>query len=163
MKKYFVKFLAFILALCVPFAILFFYVQSLPSIHNKSIGATIRYKIELVKNTAQDTPRIILVGGSSSPYGTICSEFTKEFNLPCINIGATAYLGLEYYISAINKYARKGDIVIFAPETIILRDKNIDYFTMWTSVDNDKAALKCIPLSYYPGMAFSFLEYSKTK
>ncbi|MEG0305342.1 MAG: hypothetical protein RR635_06575 [Oscillospiraceae bacterium] len=162
MKKYFLKTTVFILALCIPLAMFFFYIQGLPQIYSESIMGTIHYKTELIKSTRQ-SPRVILVGGSSSPYGTICEEFQKAFNMPCINIGATAYFGIDYYISILNQYTQEGDVVVFAPEHISMRDKNIDYTTLWLGLGNDKQCLELLPISYYPGMAFSFIEYSKYK
>ena len=147
-----------IITLIIPFAIYYGYIRSFPSYGDKSIGATIRYKIDLIQQTEGE--RIILVGGSSSPYGTICDEFEKIFDKPCINIGATAYLGLEYYINILDAYAREGDIVVLAPEHILYKGQSVDYCTMWISVGDDLDALRLIPISYYAGMFSAFKDYS---
>ena len=161
MKQYCIKFLAFVLALCVVPAMFFVYVQSKPNIYADSLLGTVRYKVELIRDTP--SPRIILVGGSSSPYGTVTADFEKAFGMPCINVGVTAYFGVDYYISMLNKYTRAGDIVIFAPEHISLRAQNVDYNTLWFAIGNHSPSLALVPLRYYPGMAFSYLSYAKEK
>ena len=149
------------LCLAMPFVLFFTYIHSLPSYGDKSIGATIRYKIDLIQQTEGE--RIILVGGSSSPYGTICSEIETELERTCINIGATAYLGLEYYINILEKYSKSGDIIVIAPEHMLLMGESIDYTTMWISVGSDIDAIKCVPYNYYSGMFSSFYGYSKLR
>lgn len=149
------------LCLVMPFALFFAYINTLPSYGDKSIGATIRYKIDLIEQTEGE--RIILVGGSSSPYGTICADIEKELERTCINIGATAYLGLEYYINILDKYSKPGDVIVIAPEHILLMGESIDYTTMWISVGSDIDAIKCVPYSYYSGMFSSFYGYSKLR
>lgn len=161
MKRYLFKILRMGLCLVMPFVLFFAYIHTLPSYGDKSIGATIRYKIDLIEQTEGE--RVILVGGSSSPYGTICTDIEKELERPCINIGATAYLGLEYYINILEKYSKPGDIIVIAPEHMLLMGESIDYTTMWISVGSDIDAIKCVPYSYYSGMFSSFYDYSKLR
>lgn len=146
------------ISLALPFAIYAGYVYSLTPYGDGSIGATIRYKIDLLKETEGE--RIILVGGSSSPYGTICEDFEEVFDKPCINIGATAYLGLEYYINILENHARKGDTVVIGPEHILLQAESIDYTTVWIAIGEDWDAISLLPVSYYSGLFSTFKNYS---
>ncbi len=161
MKKYFNKIVVFTICLVMPWVVMLYSVMAKPRVFTGSIMSTIRYKIDLIKDTPGN--RLILVGGSSSPYGTICDEFEKQFEMPCINIGATAYLGLEYYINILDKYAHTGDVVVIAPEHILLNSKGVDYKTLWYGVENDIDAINCIPLSYYKDMGSGFKAYIKDK
>ena len=142
-----------------PFAIYFAYVHTMPTYGDNSIAGTIRYKIDLIKDTEGE--RIILVGGSSSPYGTVCEEFEKAFNRPCINIGATAYLGWEFYMNILDSYAREGDVVVLAPEHILLKDDAVGHITVLTGIGEKKEAWKHVPLSYYPGLFMAHFQYTK--
>lgn len=161
MKKYFIKIAAMAMALILPFAVWYGYIQQLQGFSKGSVGATIQYKIDLIKDT--EGSRVVLVGGSSSPYGTVCADIAQQMDMPCINIGATAYLGLEYYTKVLDRYVNEGDIVVIAPEHILLNNQSIDYTTVWMSVENDADALSCIPVSYYPGMFSTFKKYSEDK
>lgn len=159
MKKYIFKIIVLAFSIALPFMIYFMYVHSMPSYGDNSIAGTIRYKIDLIKETEGE--RIILVGGSSSPYGTICDEFERAFDRPCINIGATAYLGWELYINILDSYARPGDVVVLAPEHILLKDDAVGHITVLTGIGESKDAWKHVPLRYYPGLFTAHFQYTK--
>ncbi|NLW77940.1 MAG: hypothetical protein GXY32_00815 [Ruminococcaceae bacterium] len=160
MKKYILKFLALAVALLIPFAAYYGYAQSLPAQFGGSIMGTVRHKIGLLQNTP--SPRVILAGGSSSPYATNCEEIGQALGMPCINIGATAYLGVEFYLSMLEDAMRPGDVIVIAPEHSMLADA-VDYQTVWSAVENFPEVWAVVPPGYWPAMATQYFQYGQAK
>lgn len=160
MKKFILKLAAFALALLLPVGAYFGVIQSKPAVYAGSLMGSIREKSRL----AEETPgaRILLVGGSSVPYSIECKKVSEAFGMPCINLGATAYLGMELYLEVLYKNLHEGDIVIFAPEFSMYMEK-FSYTTVWMGIENDMRMLKYIPLSYWPGMVRNFYNYATAK
>ncbi len=160
MKRLIVRLVCFFAALlAVPLGY-FCWVQSLPAMFRGSLMGSILIKHQL----AQDTPgaRILVVGGSSVPYSIQCETIQQQTGMPCIAMGATAYLGLEYYLSLLEDDLHQGDLVILAPEIAMLQDQ-ISYSTTWTAVENDPGLLAAVPLSYWPDMIANYYTYSRQK
>ena len=68
----------------------------------------------LLKNTL--SPRIIFIGGSNLSFGINSKLIKDSLKLNPINTGVHASIGLEYMIENTEKYIKKNDIVILAPE-----------------------------------------------
>ncbi|MGD9559416.1 MAG: hypothetical protein AB7V55_02285 [Oscillospiraceae bacterium] len=160
MRRYLLKCLALFLALAASFAALFGVAQSLPAQYTGSIMGTIAHKVELLQATP--SPRVILAGGSSSPYATNCEMIGEALQLPCINIGATAYLGIEFYLSMLERTLQPGDVIVIAPEHSMLAGVR-DYKTVWAAVENHRAVWDVVPTGYWPAMALHYWDYAKTK
>lgn len=160
MKRYFLKLAALSLAILLPFAAAFAAVQAVPAQFTDSVMGTARHKVELLKETP--TPRIILAGGSSSPYGTNCALIAKECGVSCINVGVTASLGVDFYISMIERNMRSGDIVIFGPENTMLSGA-VNYQTVWCTIENFPQLWAVTPPSYWKKLVPSYLGYAKEK
>ncbi len=143
-----------------PFGLYFAYVQSLPAQFGGLIMGSLPHKISLAQNTPG--PRLILVGGSSSPYATNCAQLAGETGYPCINLGVTAYLGLGYYLALLEDTMRPGDVVVLAPEHSMLAQK-IDYKTVWMAIENHPEAWRYLPPSYWPHMAGAYGGYAQEK
>lgn len=62
------------------------------------------------------SPRIIFVGGSNLSFGLDSQRIKDSLDINVINFGLHAGIGLKYMIDDISIYARKGDIIVFAPE-----------------------------------------------
>lgn len=159
-KRFFVRLSCFFLALLAIPVGYFAAVQSLPAMFRGSLMGSVYVKRQLV----QDTPgeRILVVGGSSVPYSIQCEQVAATAGMPCIALGATAYLGLEYYLALIDDELHPGDIVILAPEFAMLQNA-VSYSTTWTAVENSPSLLAALPLSYWPGMVSSYYTYSRQK
>ena len=119
----------------------------------------------LVKQqTLRNTPgaRILVVGGSSVPYSIECETVAEAAGMPCLALGATAYLGLEYYLSFLYGELHEGDIVVIAPEFAML-ENSFSYSLVWMAVENSFSLMRKLPLSYLPGMVASYYTYSRDK
>ena len=160
MKKYALKFFVFCLVLLLPFAGAFSFLQALPAQFGGTIMGTLPHKIELAQETPG--PRILLAGGSSSPYATNCALIVAETGLPCINVGVTAYLGLGYYLRLLESTMRPGDIIVLGPEHSMLSGK-IDYLTVWMAIENHRDAWAFVPPGYWPKMATAYGNYAGEK
>lgn len=159
-KRFFVRLICFFLALLAIPVGYFAVVQSLPAMFRGSLMGSVYVKQQLV----QDTPgeRILVVGGSSVPYSIQCEQVAEAAGMPCIALGATAYLGLEYYLALIDDELHPGDIVILAPEFAMLQNA-VSYSTTWMAVENSPSLLAALPVSYWPGMVSSYYTYSRQK
>lgn len=160
MKRFFCKFTAFALALFVPCVGYFAWVQAKPAMFANSLMGSAWYKQDLLQNT--QGARIIIAGGSSAPYGVVSAQMQEASGMPCINIGITAYLGIDFYFSQMQKQIHEGDIVIIAPEYTML-ENSISYSTVWTAAENYLQVLTRLPLSYWPHMIGSYHLYATQK
>lgn len=158
--KYITKLVVFVLLVALPFGAYFAFVQSLPAQRQATIMGSVNYKINLLKNTPG--PRLILAGGSSSPYATNCEYLAKTLNLNCINVGATAYLGIEFYLAMLQKHMQPKDIIVIGPEHSMLMGV-IHYSTVWSALENHPNVWEIIPSSYLPGLAKDYYRYAQLK
>lgn len=156
--KYMAKLLAFLLALCVPFALLIGFIGFVPETTQQSLLYTLHYKLDLL----QDTPggnRILIAGGSSTEYGTDCQTIAKATGRPTYCVGVTAYLGIQMYLNMLDRYAEPGDTVILMLEHLMLRDTGVDYLVLWQSCGTDPDAWACVPPDLWLGAAASAGRY----
>ncbi len=160
MKKFLIKLFAYAFCLLLPFVGYFSWIQAKPAAYAGSLMGSVHMKSRLLASTPGE--RIIVVGGSSVPYSIRCETVSEAAGMPCINLGATAYLGLEYYTSLLEPYVHEGDIIVFAPEFSMFENV-VSYTTAWMAVENDFSLIKALPLSYYPEMVQSFYSYSRQK
>lgn len=159
--KYFLKIGLMLLALLLALLLLFAAVQAIPAQFGYSIMGTTRHKITLLDNTP--SPRLITAGGSSSPYAVDCQYLADELELPCINVGSTGYLGLEFYLSMLERYMREGDIIVIAPEHLMLRGNSTSYLTMWMAMESWPEVWQVVPNSYWPGLLRGYYEFAENK
>jgi len=110
-RKYFQGFL-FYNAL---FAFMCFVVLFTIPYHNKNLQLfALSDKLDLLRNS--HSPRIIFVGGSNLAYGLDSKMIASQFNLPTVNMGLHAGLGLKFILDVITPYVEKNDIVVIVPE-----------------------------------------------
>ena len=161
MARYLKKMLALALAVALPFALWIGVLLAIPDHRGGSIAATIRYKADLMQST--EGPRVIFAGGSSSPYGTVCAEVARQLDCNAICVGATAYLGLPFYLRLLEVYTEEGDVIVLAPEHSLLTGASVDYSLVWEGAGQDPDVWRCVPLSYLPGLFSTTAEYFKLK
>lgn len=80
--------------------------------------ASLNDKYELLTTT--ESPKIILVGGSSTAFGIDSEKIEKELNYRVVNSALVGGLGLRYSLEFVKNTLNDGDIVIVAPEYIHL-------------------------------------------
>lgn len=90
------------------------------------IGLTVPYnkdgfmREQFVKNKMlADTKRtssIVLLGGSNVAFGYKSNTITDSLNIPVINAGLHAGIGLKFILDNCERYLRKNDILVISPE-----------------------------------------------
>lgn len=71
-------------------------------------------KCKLLEET--ESPRAIFIGGSNLAFGLDSQQIKDSLGINVINYGLHAGIGLKFMIDDIATYARKGDILVIAPE-----------------------------------------------
>ena len=107
MRRWLLRLAAFMLALALPFAALIGFVGFVPETSQQSLLYTLHYKLDLLRDTPGD--RILIVGGSASEYGVRCETIQQATGRPTLCAGVTAYLGADFYLNMMERYAREGD------------------------------------------------------
>lgn len=156
--KYLGKVLVFLLALCLPFALLIGCIGFVPETTQQSLLYTLHYKLDLLRDTPGGN-RILIAGGSSTEYGTDCQAIADATGRPTYCVGVTAYLGVEMYLNMLDRYAQPGDTVILMLEHLMLRDTGVDYLVLWQACGTDPDAWACVPPDLWLGAAASAGRY----
>lgn len=63
-----------------------------------------------------DSPKIIIIGGSNVDHGINSDILHTKYQMPVINCGINAGLGLKFILESIKPYIKRGDIVVLSPE-----------------------------------------------
>ncbi len=61
-------------------------------------------------------PKIVFIGGSNVRFGLDAKAMTRDLNMPVINYGLHASLGLDVITDRALQCVKDGDIVVFSPE-----------------------------------------------
>jgi hypothetical protein len=70
----------------------------------------------LIDKHRQKTPLVVLLGGSNVAFGFNSEMLQDSLNMPVINVGLGAGLGLKFMLDNTSKYLSEGDILVIAPE-----------------------------------------------
>lgn len=73
-------------------------------------------KFQRLQDTFNEDKRIIFVGGSNLAFSLDSEMIEKEFNIPVINTGLHAGVGIFHEIDDILPYVHKNDIIVLCPE-----------------------------------------------
>ncbi len=160
MKKFLFKLSAFILALVLPFLAYFAYMQSLGPVSTSSLMGISSKKLDLVSDISGE--KIVVVGGSNVVYNISAQQLSDAFDMPVFNMGTTAYLGLDFFITQLKNYASSGDIIILSLESSMYLHA-IDYRTVWMAVENHQNMQSVIPTPYIPHLILNYSHYAQTK
>jgi hypothetical protein len=61
-------------------------------------------------------PKIVFIGGSNIRFGVDATALSRDLNMPVINYGQHASLGIDVIADRALHFVNPGDIVVFAPE-----------------------------------------------
>lgn len=81
------------------------------------------------KETRAETlvgPKLIFAGGSNLAFGINSERIQNDLNLPCVNMGVNAGLGLKFVLDEAERVSKKGDIILLCPEYTMPIDGNPD-------------------------------------
>jgi len=60
--------------------------------------------------------KIIVLGGSNVSFGLDSKVIVNKLNIPLVNMGVHAGIGLEYMVNDIKPFVKKGDFIVLIPE-----------------------------------------------
>ena len=111
-----------------------------------------------------DENKIIIIGGSSVPFGIDSAMIEEYLGLPAVNFGLYGPLGTAVMMDLTRGHIREGDIVVLAPES----DPQTMAMTfngeaMWECCDSDFTMLFRIRPHYWGEMLGSFWTYAEKK
>jgi len=98
----------------------------------------------------EKSPKIVLVGGSNLAFGMDSEAISNYYNMPVVNMGIHAGIGLRFLLEWIKPYLKKNDILIIIPEYSHFYD------TYWGIGSNLTEAL----LNVYP-QGFKYLSFKQ--
>ena len=162
MKKFTIKFIAAVLAVCLPFgAVMIAGFASQPQFGDTFLGelADKQSRLEGI-----DEPKVVIIGGSSTAFGLRSDLLEDELGMPVVNFGLYATLGTKLMIDLARANLNDGDIVVIAPE-LDAQTMSL-YFnaeSAWQAFDSDMSMLRHARFKNYGALAGSFWEYAVSK
>ena len=162
MKKSWIRFIACMLLLALPFAALGAVGFLLPAQFEKTFLGEFDNRVEELYATEGE--KIVIIGGSSVSFGVDAELLEETLGRPVINFGLYATLGtkamMDFSLDAIGE----GDIVILAPEM------NAQTFSlyynaeaMWQAVDGRFSLLSHVDGDDLPAMLGGFWRFAASK
>jgi hypothetical protein len=115
MKKSWINFICIVLCVLIPFVAVAVTALALPAQFDETFLAALELKIDRIESV--EGPKIIIVGGSSVPFGVDTKLMEEMLGMPVVNFGLYATLGTKLMIDLSREYINEGDIVVIAPET----------------------------------------------
>ena len=160
MKRFFIKFFAYLLALLLPCAAFFWYQQQFPAVYKYTLMGTVPVKLRILQETP--SPKVVILSGSSGPYAIEAETMERALGMPCVVSGSVARLGMEFCLSFAQDEIGAGDIVIVEPEFQIWSGE-CSYYIVWCSIQNYYELYRYVPLSYWPGLITYYYDYVRQR
>ena len=87
----------------------------LPSPRSRSSHeANVRLSAERLQQISQ--PKIVIIGGSGCQFAMRSDLLAEHYQMPVVNTGTHACIGLQLQVNLCRPYLRQGDIVLLIPE-----------------------------------------------
>ena len=104
------------------------------------------------------SPKIVLAGGSNITFSIDSAAIQKTFDIPVVNIGIFASIGLGRILDDVSSFLNSGDILVIAPEYehfINMWNGNADAFSL---IFNTRQ-YRLLWSPYYYGVPVNFNAY----
>ncbi len=151
-----------VLILLTPFVGVVTAAFGLPSQYDATFLGGLSDKYERL--TSIDTPKIVVIGGSSVAFGLDSKQLEELTGMPVVNFGLYATLGTKCMIDLSKANINEGDIVILAPET---DSQTMSlYFNaeaVWQALDQDFSMLRYIDIADMGELAGELWNFAQTK
>ena len=115
MKKAWITFICLFLCVLIPFGTVAAIGFGLPSQFGNTFLGELENKIDRLYSL--DKPKIVVIGGSSVPFGVDSKLTEKALGMPTVNFGLYATLGTKMMLDISKGAIKKGDIIVIAPDT----------------------------------------------
>ena len=102
-------------ALLFPIVLLMLASLLIPAQYEESFLGGISIKLECAQSIT--SPKIMLVGGSSLPFGVDSERIQEKTGCETVNFGLYAALGTVYMMEQSKSVIHEGDMIILCPET----------------------------------------------
>ncbi len=140
MKKSWISFICILLCVLIPFAAIATAAFAVPTQFGNTFLAALELKVDRIESI--DEPKIIIVGGSSVPFGVDSALMEEMLGMPVVNFGLYATLGTKLMLDLSRPSINEGDIIVIAPETDA---QTYSLFfnaeAAWQAVDSDYSLL----------------------
>jgi len=121
-------------------------------------------KVEILNSTS--SPKIVFVGGSNLAFGLDSPLIEKKFNMPVINMGVHAGIGLRYMLNKVSESLNKGDVLVIVPEYDCFYTHDRGYggkALVYILTNFDLAGVKDLPFERKLFFLFTAPEYVRTR
>ncbi|MBR6051929.1 MAG: hypothetical protein IKP68_12115 [Clostridia bacterium] len=162
MKKSWKCFIACLLCFLIPFIFVVSLGFFIPPQFDLTFLGELKYKVDRLYSIKE--PKIVVIGGSSVPFGVDSGLMEEMVGMPVVNFGLYATLGTKLMLDLSLGAIRKGDVIIIAPET----DPQTYslYFNAeaaWQAADSDFSILLKMSGKDAPKMIGGFWKYTYQK
>ena len=96
---------------------------------------------------AAGTPKLLLVGGSSTLFGLKARDIQARTQIPAVNLGTHAALGADYILHLARKCTRPGDTVLLCLEYELYSDSSVDELFLDYLLSRDPGYFHSLPFS----------------
>ena len=174
MKKMASFIILFLLLPCIVLGILLFWGFGLPTQYEETFLGEMKYKMDRLKETASlseasSSPaasrRVILVGGSSIPFGFKTALATEALpDLTFVDFGMYADMGTVVMLDWLRPYIKEGDLIILCPEqnaqSLSCHFSGKD---VWQAADGDFTLATSLLPKHFEKLAASFPGFAGKK
>ena len=126
------SFIKILLLLLLVFLVPFFFVACVvfgaPAVYGDTFVGVLKDKYERLYSL--EDPKIVIIGGSSVPFGIDSKMVEEEMGMPVVNFGLYADLGTKLMLELSRDHIKTGDIVILAPE---LDSQTLSSYFSWNN------------------------------
>lgn len=164
----------FLLLPCIVLGILLFWGFGLPAQYEETFLGEMKYKMDRLKETASlseasSSPaasrRVILVGGSSIPFGFKTALATEALpDLTFVDFGMYADMGTIVMLDWLRPYIKEGDLILLCPEqnaqSLSCRFSGED---VWQAADGDFTLAASLLPKHFEKLAASFPGFAGKK
>ena len=158
MKRFWKLLILFLVLLILPFGVFTAATKVKENPYHNSFTASLVDKYE--RRSTLSGARLILIGGSSLPFGVDSARLEDALGLPVVNFGVYAALGTRVMAEIALSELHAGDVVILAPE--LDPQTYSDYFNpdiLWEASCENTAVLKGLSLSEKEEMACRWFKF----
>ena len=162
MKKSWLNFICILLCILIPVVTVVSLGFLLPSQFDMTFLGELSPKVERLYSV--DEPKIVIIGGSSVPFGVDSKLMEEALGMPVVNFGLYATLGTKMMLDLSRGAINEGDIIVIAPETDAQTYSL--YFNSeaaWQACDSDFSLLFKISGDNATAMLGGFWKYTVQK
>lgn len=162
MKKSWLNFICILLCILIPVVTVVSLGFLLPSQFDMTFLGELSLKVERLYSV--DEPKIVIIGGSSVPFGVDSKLMEEVLGMPVVNFGLYATLGTKMMLDLSRGAINEGDIIVIAPETDAQTYSL--YFNSeaaWQACDSDFSLLFKISGDNATAMLGGFWKYTVQK